>query len=330
MNVKVAIGLIDLSRELSNANEALFAAGRACRDARKDQRRVVTYERGSAALSEHRELLRLFDQLEAGQTPEGFRLELQPILAMQSHHQSWNFEVLLRVQDSSGKALSPGRVIAAAEDIGTITTIDKWVFEHALSWLDEHEHRLSRMQLLSVNISGVSLNSEPFTEHLFRLLDRYKHLTRRLVIEMTEGVALEDLDRSQNVMKRLQHMGVRVGLDDFGSGYTSFSYLRNLKADLIKIDGALIKNMLADQSNIAIVQAIIRLARHLNMKCIAEWVEDRETLEALQKMGVDYVQGFVISPSITLDKVLAAKSVNDFIATPESREFVHKLMAQTA
>lgn len=330
MSVKVAIGLIDLSPDLNGPKEALFAAGRACRDALKDQRQVVTYERGSAELDEHREMLRLFDLLEAGQTPEGFHIELQPILSMQAPEQSWNFEVLLRVKDSQDKPLSPGRLIAAAEDIGTITTIDKWVFETTLAWLDEHKRHLSSVRLLSINVSGVSLNSDAFTEHLFRLLDRYKHLARRIVIEMTEGVALADLERTQVIIRRLQETGVRIGLDDFGAGYTSFSYLRNLKADLIKIDGTLIQNMLADPGNIAIVNTIIRLAHQLKMTCVAEWVEDIETLETLHKMGINYLQGFIISPSVSLETVLAAKSVTDLLVTVESRMFVDRIQKAAA
>lgn len=325
MNVKAQIGLIDLSPDLNSPKEALFAAGRACRDAHKDQRPLVIYERDSAQLNEHREMLHLFDQLEAGLTPDGFYLELQPMLPTQAPKDSLSFEVLLRANDSQNKPLPPGRLIAAAEDIGTISKIDRWVFETALSWLDEHKRKLASIRLLSINLSGVSLNSEAFTEHLFRLLDRYKHLTRHIVIEMTESVALADLERTQTTIQRLQQTGVRIGLDDFGAGYTSFSYLRNLKADLIKIDGTLIQNMLADPDNIAIVLTIIRLSHQLNIKCVAEWVEDSETLETLYKMGIDYVQGFVISPSVSLDTVLAARSVTDLLATSESRAFVERI-----
>lgn len=326
INVKVAMGLIDLSPELNNAKEALFAAGRACGDAHKDQRTVVTYERGSAALSEHRELLHLFDQIEAGKTPEGFRLYLQPMLSFHSPKDASSFEVLLRVNDSENRPLSAGRVIAAAEDIGTITTIDKWVLEAILSWLNENHHRLPSLRLLSINISGVSLNSDAFIEHLFRLLDRYKHLSRYLLIEMTEGVALQDLERTQKTIRRIQEQGVRIGLDDFGAGYTSFSYLRNLNADVIKIDGTLIQNMLADANNIAIVRTIIQLAHQLKMKCIAEWVEDKATLETLHKMGVDYVQGFYISPAVPLATVLKSKSIIDFLSTNESRDSVQLIL----
>lgn len=328
MNIKVGVGLIDLSPDLGNPKEALFTAGRACRDAMKDQRRIVTYQRGSAALKEHRELLHLFDQLESGNTPEGFRLYLQPMLSTRAPTDACCFEALLRVVDSEKRPLSAGRVIAAAEDVGTITSIDKWVLETILGWLDEHRNRLSSLKLISVNISGLSLSSDAFIEHLFRLLERYRHLTHHLIIEMTEGVALQNLERTHNVIRRIQEHGVRIGLDDFGAGYTSFSYLRNLKADVIKIDGTLIQNMLADPNNIAIVRTIIQLAHQLKMACIAEWVEDEATLQALRKLGVDYLQGFFISPAVPLETVLKSQNIFDFLTTEESRNCIRQLIAK--
>ncbi|HLU14866.1 MAG TPA: EAL domain-containing protein, partial [Burkholderiaceae bacterium] len=126
--------------------------------------------------------------------------------------------------------------------------------------------------------------------------------------------------------RRLQEQGVRIGLDDFGAGYTSFSYLRNLKADVIKIDGSLIQNMLADPDNIAIVRTIIQLAHQLKMTCIAEWVEDDPTMEALHKLGVDYMQGFFISPARPLDDVLKSKTIFDFLTTDESRARVRRII----
>lgn len=327
ISVKVTLGLIDLSSELNNVKEALFTAGRACRDAIKEQQKVVTYERGSAPLSEYREILHLFDQLEAATAPSGFQLYLQPMLSTRRPTGPGSYEVLLRAFDSDNKLLPAGRVIAAAEDMGTITTIDRWVLESVLTWLDDHRPQLSALQMLSVNISGLSLNSDAFIEHLFRLLERYKHLSPYLTIEMTEGVALQDLERTQKIIRRIQERGVRIALDDFGAGYTSFAYLRTLKADLIKIDGTLIQNMLADPNNIAIVRTIIQLAHQMKMTCIAEWVEDAETLDALCALGIDYIQGYIISQAVPMEKAIQAKSIYDFLNNDHSRNLVDRIVS---
>lgn len=320
--VKSAIGVVEVSRNMSS-KEAISAAGHACREARKQQQDVVVYEQDSQELLDHTEELRLFDQLEGG-SPRGLYLELQPIMSLTAPLDSLNFEVLLRVQDSSGVVIPSGKIISAAEESGTITIIDKWVFSATLEWLEKHEKRLGKTQFVTINLSGVSLNDNKFIDAFFANLGRYEHLTHRLCVEITEGVALHDLDRTRQFMTRLQSMGVRIALDDFGAGYTSFSYLKELRADVIKIDGTLIRDMLANETSIAIVRTIIELARNLGMKCIAEWVEDTATLEALQRMGVDYVQGFVVSKARPPVDILNAHSLADLVTTEDVRNFIRK------
>src|SRR5690606_18045959 len=257
-----------------------------------------------------------------GDSPRGLYLELQPIMSMAAPLASLNFEVLLRVKDSAGMLIPAGKIVSAAEESGTITIIDKWVFSATLEWLEKHEKRLSKTQFGSINLSGVSLNDNKFVEAFFANLGRYKHLTKRLCVEITEGVALQNLDRTRQFMGRLQAMGVRIALDDFGAGYTSFSYLKELRADVIKIDGTLIRDMLANKTSIAIVRTIIELARNLGMESIAEWVEDAPTLEALRRMGVDHVQGYVVSKARPPVDILNARSLADLVVSDKVREFI--------
>jgi len=322
--VKSAIGVVEINEHMS-AKDAISAANHACREARKQHEEVVVYEQDSRGLQDHTEELRLFDQLEGGDSPRGLYLELQPIMSLTKPLESLNFEVLLRVRDSTGAVVPTGKIVASAEESGTISIIDKWVFSATLEWLSKHEKRLSKTEFININLSGVSLNDKKFVESFFGILARYEHLTNRLCVEITEGVALQDLDRSREFMKRLQSMGVRIALDDFGAGYTSFAYLKELRADAIKIDGALIKDMLANTTNIAIVRTIVELARNLGMTSIAEWVEDAATMEALRHMGVDYVQGFAISRARPPIDILNAATIVDLAATPGAREFIDKV-----
>lgn len=326
-HMKSAVGVIDVNSEML-AKDAISAASRACRDARQQHTDVVTYEHDSPELVEHNEELRLFDQLEGGDSPKGLYLEMQPIMSMRAPLDTMNFEVLLRVRDSSGALVPTSRIVRAAEHSGTITTIDKWVFMATLEWLTKHEHRLDKTQLVSINLSGVSLNDDKFMESLFHTLATHGRVAKRLLVEITEGVALQDLNRTRRLMGRLQAMGIRIALDDFGAGYTSFSYLKELPADAIKIDGALVKDMLANDTNVAIIRAIVELARNLGMKVIAEWVEDCATLQALQDMGVDYVQGWVISPAQAPVAILNATTVKDLVISPETREFIQHTQHQ--
>ncbi|MFW7340799.1 EAL domain-containing protein [Pollutimonas sp. H1-120] len=325
--IKSAIGVVEVNQSMS-AKDAISAANHACREARKQHQSVVVYEQDSQELLDHTEELRLFDQLEGGDSPRGLYLELQPIMSLKDPLQSLNFEVLLRVRDSTGALIPSGKIVSSAEESGTITIIDKWVFSATLEWLAKHEKRLSKTQFISINLSGVSLNDDKFIDAFFANLAHHSHLTKRLCVEITEGVALQDLDRTRQFMKRLQRMGVRIALDDFGAGYTSFSYLKELRADAIKIDGALIKDMLANDTNIAIVRTIVELARNLGMKSIAEWVEDSATLEALQDMGVDYVQGYIVSKSRPPIDILNALTITDLVSSPETLAFIRKTAAQ--
>src|SRR3546814_7602230 len=131
-------------------------------------------------------------------------------MSLKAPLQSLNFEVLLRVRDSTG-ALTPScKIISSAEESGTITIIDKWVFSATLEWLAKHEKRLGKTQFISINLSGVSLNDDKFIDAFFMNVAHHSHLTSRLCVEITEGVALQDLDRTRKIMTRLQSMGVRI------------------------------------------------------------------------------------------------------------------------
>lgn len=322
--LKSAMGIIDIHHKM-NAKDAISAASRACREARKSHNDVVLYEDNASELFEHMEELRLFDQLEGGSTPRDIYLEMQPILSLKHPLQTLNFEVLLRVRNSGETRISTTKIIQAAEDSGMISIIDKWVFSATLDWIARHHDKLERSRVINVNLSGVSLNDDKFIDSLFGILNHHPQFTRRLCVEITEGVALQDLERTRQFMRRLQRMGARVALDDFGAGYTSFSYLKELPADIIKIDGTLIRDMLSSKANIAIVSTIIELAHNLGMECIAEWVEDIATLQALTGMGVDYVQGYVVSASRLPSEILACTSVLDLVESAETRSFIEVL-----
>jgi EAL domain-containing protein (putative c-di-GMP-specific phosphodiesterase class I) len=141
-----------------------------------------------------------------------------------------------------------------------------------------------------------------------------------LCLEITESVALQDIKNTRKFVDKVRRMGASVALDDFGAGYTSFSYLKEIRADLLKIDGSFVVDMNAHPTHIAIVQAIVRLAKSLDMQVIAEWVEDHATLQALKEMGVDYAQGRVISDALAPERILGARSAHDFLVQPQAAQ----------
>ncbi|WP_322999036.1 bifunctional diguanylate cyclase/phosphodiesterase [Castellaniella sp.] len=322
--IKSAMGLIDLDARM-RPKDAIAAATRACRDARKQHQDIVLYEENAHELFDHISELRVFEQLEQGSPPDDIYLAMQPIMSLRHPLQTLNFEVLLRARSDGEHPLQTHKIIQAAEDSGMITMIDKWVFSTTLEWMAKHHLKLGQTHQVNVNLSGVSLNDDRFIDTLFGILNLQPQFTRRLCVEITEGVALQDLERTRQFMRRLQRMGARVALDDFGAGYTSFSYLKELPADTIKIDGTLIRDMLSSEANIAIVNSIVDLAHNLGMECIAEWVEDVATLRTLAEMGVDYVQGYVISAARMPADILAHDNIMPLISNPAAQTYIEEI-----
>ncbi len=320
--VRGSIGLIEVSPG-TQFKEVLSTSDRACREAKTGQYRgLVVYEHGSPAFKEHQAEIRLIGELSASENIAGLYLEMQPIMSLTRPNDALNFEVLLRMRDTAGELVPVSRVIAAAEDSGRMSKIDHWVLTTTLAWLDQHRAKLLRTQFVCINLSGASLNDEEFMLEVFDMLRRNSHISSFLCIEITESIALHDLKNTRRFIDKVRGYGARVALDDFGAGYTSFSYLKELPADLLKIDGSFVVNMNQHPANVSIVEAIVNLARNLGMKTIAEWAEDAATVQALAEIGVDYVQGYAVARPMAPEKLLEVSSAASFIKNVELLHFV--------
>ncbi len=320
--VRGSIGLIEVTPG-TQFKEVLSTSDRACREAKTGQYRgLVVYEQDSPAFREHQAEIRLIGEISASDTIDGLYLEMQPIMSLTRPNDALNFEVLLRMRDAQDQPVPVSRVIAAAEDSGRMSKIDHWVLSTTLDWLNEHRARLQRTQFICINLSGASLNDEEFMLEVFDMLRRNSHISSFLCIEITESIALHDLKNTRRFIDKVRGYGARVALDDFGAGYTSFSYLKELPADLLKIDGSFVVNMNQHPANVSIVEAIVNLARNLGMKTIAEWAEDAATVQALAEIGVDYVQGYAVARPMAPEKLLEVSSAAGFIKNVELLQFV--------
>lgn len=323
--VHVSIGIIEATPGMT-FSEAISAADRACRDAKKKPtQHIVVYERHAPEFREHAEQLRLIEELGSSFNARGLFLEMQPIMSLRDPEGALDFEVLLRMRDANQTLVPAGKILAAAEASGHMADLDKWVLTTTLNWLREHRHELANTRFVCVNLSGSSLNDEAFIEDLSALLCDYEDLLHLLCIEITESVALHDLQNTCRVVDSLRERGIKIALDDFGAGYTSFSYLKELSADAVKIDGSFVRSMTRHPADIAIVEAIVELTHNLGMRSIAEWVEDHKTLQALADMGVDYVQGYVIARPQSSEALLQASSAASFITDPDLAELVRDI-----
>jgi diguanylate cyclase (GGDEF)-like protein/PAS domain S-box-containing protein len=326
-HVRGSVGLIEVAPGLA-MKDAISTADRACREAKDGSSEgLVVYKRGSSAFEEREAELNLVARLNGPNATEGMFLEMQPIMSLRAPHESLNFEVLLRMREPDGRVSPAGPLIAAAEKSGRAGVIDRWVLSSTLAWIEDHVESLSNTRFVCMNLSGASLNDERFVQDTLEILARHEHVAERLCMEITESVALHDLDNTRRFIDQVRAFGVKVALDDFGAGYTSFSYLKELPADVLKIDGNFIVNINAHPANVAIVEAIVSLAVNLGMKTIAEWAEDAETVRTLAEIGVDYVQGWAIARSQPPEKMLTASSSASFIKSEEVMQVVRTLGA---
>jgi diguanylate cyclase (GGDEF)-like protein len=329
-HVRCCVGLIEVSPD-SGFKDVLSTTDRACREAKTGKGdSLVVYEHNAAAFLAHEAELRLVEHLSTDAATQGMYLEMQPIMSLAAPHASLNFEVLLRMRDAEGKMVPTERLIKAGESSGRMSVIDRWVLSSTLAWLRAHANQLPNIGFVCMNLSGASLNDEKFMQDVYQMLAQNVHVANRLCVEITESVALNDLSTTQMFVDRVRSLGAKVALDDFGAGYTSFSYLKSITADLLKIDGSFIVNMNSHPANIAIVEAIVNLAGNLGMKVIAEWAEDMATVQTLSEIGVDYVQGFAIARSQSPDRMLVAESSASFIQDERLAHFARMIGEVTA
>ncbi|MFC5462155.1 putative bifunctional diguanylate cyclase/phosphodiesterase [Massilia niabensis] len=328
-HVRGSIGLIEVSTGMP-MRDVISTADRACREAKESSDGLVIYERNASAFYEREAELNLVAKLQGPSATEGLFIEMQPIMSLKTPHESLNFEVLLRMRGPDGRIMPAGPLIGAAEKSGRAGVIDRWVLSTSLGWIAENISRLPNTRFVCMNLSGASLNDERFVADTLEILARHVHVASRLCMEITESVALHDLDNTRRFIDQVRNFGVKVALDDFGAGYTSFSYLKELPADVLKIDGNFIVNINAHPANVAIVEAIVSLAVNLGMKTIAEWAEDAATVQTLAEIGVDYVQGWAVSRSLPPERMLTASSSASFIQDPELLELLPNLGNGTA
>ncbi len=323
-HVRGSMGLIEVNSDMQ-VKDAISTADRACHDAKQGSDGLVVYERDAGAFDRHDAELKLVERLSTNSATDGLFVLMQPIMSLSAPHGSLNFEVLLRMYDTDGKLVPTDRLIAAAESSGRMGMIDRWVLSTTLAWLSDNQPLLKHTRFVCMNLSGASLNDEKFLQDVYAMLEQNINIVRHLCLEITESVALHDLNNTRRFVDKVRSFGAKVALDDFGAGYTSFSYLKELTADLLKIDGSFIVNMNRHPANVAIVEAIVSLARNLGMKTIAEWAEDAATVQTLIEIGVDYVQGFVVARPQQPEKLLHAASSASFIIDEELAAMVSLL-----
>lgn len=218
-------------------------------------------------------------------------------------HQPIAIEALVRIRGDNGQIIPPGAFLPAAERYNAIVQIDHLVIDMVLKTLSQHPELTESIDFCSFNLSADTLSDDILHEYIQSCVEKYQVPPDKLCIEVTESKVMSNIVRAQSTLSRLQKMGMRVALDDFGAGMSSYGYLSDLPIDLIKIDGRFVRNIRRDSVNQIFVRSIIEIAHEMKLKTVAEYVTDELTLNVLRDMGVDYVQGFGITRPVSIDQI---------------------------
>ncbi|HTV49898.1 MAG TPA: EAL domain-containing protein [Steroidobacteraceae bacterium] len=296
-NIGVSIGLVEISRESGSLEELFAAADSACYVAKKQgSGRVAVYSARDEALARHSGEIQWLQRLQSALKENRFHLYHQAIVPTAGEDASGPaMEVLVRLQDESGHDVPPAEFVRAAERYRLMGLVDRWVVQTTLAALGRGAILLGGKRSVAINISGQTLGDVQFLEFVVECLDNTGVAPSQVCFEITESAVVANLDHARRFVGVLHGMGCQFALDDFGSGVGSFSNLKNLPMDYLKIDGSFMRNLARDSVNQAMVTAMIKLARTLNFKVIAEQVEDAAALDTARRMGVDFVQGYAVS-----------------------------------
>ena len=305
-HVSASIGVVPITPDTGSVQQLMSDADEACYAAKDKGRNLVhVHEPNSERAARRHVEMQWVTRLREALSGDGLMLMYQSIRPLAPHPRSGqHFEVLLRMQQPSGEMVSPGGFLAAAERYNLGSRVDEWVVNETLAWLSAHRHRLPPISLCSINLSAQSLGNARFLQMLESQIGRYGVPTEWLCFELTETAAVADLESAGRFIASLRDIGCSFSLDDFGSGMSSFAYLRSLPVDFLKIDGFFIRGIARDPINRAVVDSINDISHTLGKRTIGEFVEDEAILKVATEIGIDYAQGYAIASPRPLAELL--------------------------
>ena len=306
LSIAMSIGLIIIKGHEQSVAKLLQDAEASCGVAKEiGGHRVQVYHEGHARLNKRNAEVQWAAKIDKALDGNDLHLRCQRIMPLatdDSYHD--HYEILLGMADDLGEQSSLQEFINAAESYKRMADIDRWVIKTSFQWIADNRKELDHVSSFSINLSGHSLNDLGLMEYVMTQMRNTNVPIGKICFEITETLGIANLSDAADFIKRFKTTGCKFSLDDFGSGMSSYGYLKSLPVDYLKIDGVFVKEMATNPNDYAVVKSISEIGHFMGKKIIAEYVQDDETIQLLQDLGVDYAQGYGIEKPRPLDDIL--------------------------
>jgi diguanylate cyclase (GGDEF)-like protein len=297
ISASIGIALLQASRHIDHANQLIADAHQACYTAKKNGRNTVYLynDQNVEVYTRHKDMAWL-PLIREALIDNRFFMVFQPVVRL-ADGLIMHYEVLIRMKGKGGEVFTPGEFIPVAERMGLIHQIDLWVVENAIDFLAAMPEQSTVN--LTINLSGYAFQDQALLPLIQRKLDTTWISASRITFEITETAMIGGFEQTREMIARIRSLGYRFALDDFGSGFSSFDYIKRFPADFLKIDGQFIQNLQDDETDQVLVKAMIDIARKLGKQTVAEYVETPRVLDLLISLGVDFAQGYLLGKPST-------------------------------
>ncbi len=309
-SIGTSIGIVAITPECADAETLLEQADEACYSAKElGRNRYHVYTEKDDKVIRRQGEMNWLGKVNAALAEDRFVLFKQTILPLYKGGGSKenHIEILVRMIETDGTVVAPNAFIPAAERYGLMSKVDYWVVNRTMSWFRDNPQKMRELELCNINLSGKSLSDDALLSYIETQFDSPEIDASKFCFELTETAAVSNLTLAINFMQRLKLKGCLFALDDFGSGMSSFGYLKSLPVDYLKIDGMFVKDIVNDKVSMAMVASINEVGHVMGKRTIAEFVENEEILVHLTKMGVDFAQGYCISKPVPLEDTTDVK-----------------------
>jgi diguanylate cyclase (GGDEF)-like protein/PAS domain S-box-containing protein len=306
--VGVSIGMVSVNQHSESVGSLLQSADSACYVAKDAGRgRIHVYANDDPALAQRYGVMEWVSRIENALAEDLFILYAQPIVHIEHGNRGKiHCEFLLRMKDAHGGIIPPGAFMPAVERYHLAARVDRWVVKHALNWMTVHQDEI---EMCSINLSGQSLSDQQFLHFVQAQIKESQVPFEKICFEITETAAIANIQLVKDFMETLSDRGCLFSLDDFGSGLSSYAYLKNLPVDILKIDGQFVRDIDSNPINLAMVKSIHEIGCLMGKKTVAEFVENAAIFDKLKELGVHYAQGYGVGMPVPLDQLISIEKL---------------------